>query len=50
MDAKLSADPVHIDAIAGDLGLPVNRVLSTLTLLEVQGLARALPGRNYVLK
>ena len=48
--AYLSADPVHIDAIAGDLGLPVNRVLSTLTLLEVQGLARALPGRNYVLK
>ena len=48
--AYLSADPVHIDAIAGDLGMPVNRVLSTLTLLEVQGLARALPGRNYVLK
>ena len=54
-DAKLvynylSAEPVHIDKIAEDLGLPVNRVLCTLTLLEVQGLARSLQGRNFVLK
>ena len=46
----LSAEPVHIDKIAGDLGLPVNRVLCTLTLLEVQGLACALQGRKFVLK
>ena len=46
----LSAKPVHIDTIAGDLGLPVGRVLGTLTLLEVQGLACALQGRKYVLK
>ena len=54
-DAKLvynylSAKPVHIDKIADDLGMPVNRVLGTLTLLEVQGLAQALQGRNFVLK
>lgn len=54
-DAKLvynylSSKPVHIDKIADDLGMPVNRVLGTLTLLEVQGLAQALQGRNFVLK
>lgn len=54
-DAKLvynylTSEPVHIDKIAGDLGMPVNRVLGTLTLLEVHGLARALQGRNFVLK
>ena len=46
----LSAEPVHIDIIAVSLDLPVNRVLGTLTLLEVQGLAQALQGRNFVLK
>lgn len=46
----LSAEPVHIDTIADDLGLSVGRVLGTLTLLEVQGLVLALQGRNYVLK
>ena len=46
----LSAEPVHIDTIADDLGLSVGRVLGILTLLEVQGLVLALQGRNYVLK
>ena len=54
-DAKLvynylTSEPVHIDKIAGDLGMPVSRVLGTLTLLEVKGLVRALQGRNYILK
>ena len=54
-DAKLvynylTSEPIHIDKIAGDLGMPVSRVLGTLTLLEVKGLVRALQGRNYILK
>lgn len=46
----LSATPVHIDAIAADLQLPVFKVLSTLTALEIKGLAQAHPGRNFTLK
>lgn len=46
----LSAEPVHIDTIADDVGLPVRRVLTTLTLLEVQGLVTALQGRKFRLK
>lgn len=46
----LTATPVHIDTIADDLGIPVGRVLGTLTMLEIQGLVRSLQGRNFVLK
>ena len=43
-------EPVHIDKISADLGIPVFKVLSNLTLLEVQGLISALQGRRYILK
>ncbi len=46
----LSAEPVHIDTLADGVQLPVSRVLSTLTLLEMQGYVRALQGRKFVLK
>lgn len=46
----LSAEPVHIDTLAEGVQLPVSRVLSTLTLLEMQGYVRALQGRKFVLK
>lgn len=46
----LSSTPVHIDTIADDLGLPVGRVLGTLTMLEMQDCVRALQGRKFVLK
>lgn len=48
--AYLSSTPVHIDTIAGDLGLPVSRVLGTLTMLEMQDCVLALQGRKYKLK
>ena len=44
----LSAEPVHIDQIAGDLGLPVYSALSTLTFLEMNDLVRPLKGRFFV--
>ena len=34
-------------ALAMALGIPPERVLSLLTLLELKGLARALPGGRY---
>ena len=46
----LSYEPVHIDTIAEKLDMSVSRVLSTLTLLEIRGIVRALQGRNFVLK
>ena len=45
----LTAEPVHIDKIADELELPVFKVLTALTLLEMQGLAKAHPGRMYSL-
>lgn len=46
----LSAEPVHIDTISGDLKLPVFRALAALTLLEIKGLVKAHQGRNFSLK
>ena len=46
----LTAEPVHIDKISQDLGLPVYRVLSALTQLEISDLATACRGRRFVLK
>lgn len=47
---SLSAEPIHIDTIAGNLKLPVFRALSALTLLEMEGLVQAHQGRKFSLK
>ena len=46
----LSGEPVHIDKIASDLKMPVFKVLSTLSYLEISGLAEAAVGRKFKLK
>ena len=46
----LTAEPVHIDTIAGALSLPVSRALSALTLLEIKGLIVQKQSRNFGLK
>lgn len=43
-------EPVHIDKISGDLGIPVYKVLTALTMLEMKNLVTALQGRKYILK
>ena len=43
-------EPVHIDKISADLNIPVFKVLTALTMLEMKGLVSALQGRNYILK
>ncbi len=43
-------EPVHIDKISSDLGIPVFKVLTSLTILEIKGLVTALQGRRYILK
>lgn len=44
---SITAEPIHIDAIAADCGLAVNIVLQALTELEIEGLIKADKGRMY---
>ena len=43
----ISAEPLHIDKITSDSGLPVSRVLQAVTELELEGLIKAERGRMY---
>ena len=45
----LSLDPLHIDDLARLCGLPITTVTSTLTLLELKGLARSVGHMQYSL-
>jgi DNA processing protein len=44
---QLCADPLHVDEIARLSGLPIATVTSTLTVLELKGLARAVGQMQY---
>jgi DNA processing protein len=44
----LSAEPTHVDEVTRAAGLPASVVTSTLTLMELKGLARQLGGMLYV--
>jgi len=46
--AVLSSEPVHIDEISRQSGLPIASVSSTLALMELKGLVRQVGGMNYV--
>lgn len=46
----ISNEPVHIDNLVTKLGLPVFKVLTALTQLEMKGYVTAMQGRRYVLK
>ena len=45
----LSAEPVHIDDIRRETGLPIAQVSSTLAMMELKGMVRQAGGMNYVL-
>jgi len=45
----LSAEPVHVDEIRLESGLPIATVSSTLALMELKGMVRQVGGMNYVL-
>ncbi len=44
----LSADPVHIDELGRETGLPIASVSSTLALMELKGMVKQIGGMNYV--
>jgi DNA processing protein len=46
--AVLSAEPVHVDEIRIQTGLPIEKVSATLTLMELKGMVRQVGGMNYV--
>ena len=45
----LSADPIHVDEIGQQTGLPISEVTSVLTLMELKGMVRQVGGMRYVL-
>ncbi len=45
----LSADPVHVDELRQQSGLPIAQVTSTLALMELKGMVTQTGGMNYVL-
>ena len=47
--AILSDNPLQLDELIRAAGLPAQEVMSRLTLLELQGLIRELPGKFFVL-
>lgn len=46
--ALLTDDPKPVDDLILESGLPAARICSTLTLLELKGVARRVPGNAYV--
>ena len=46
--AALGAEPVHVDEIRSQTGLPIEKVSATLTLMELKGMVRQVGGMNYV--
>ena len=47
--SHLSSEPVHVDELGREAGLPINEVASTLTLMELKGKVRQVGGMNYVI-
>ncbi len=46
---QISYEPIHIDQISRGAGLPAHVVSSTLTIMELNGLVKQVPGMQYVL-
>jgi DNA processing protein len=44
----LSSDPMHVDELGRESGLPISIVSSTLALMELKGLVRQVGAMNYV--
>jgi DNA processing protein len=45
---QLSAEPVHVDELQQQSGLPISQVTSTLALMELKGMVRQVGGMKYV--
>ena len=45
----LSAQPIHVDELSRETGMPSNTVSSTLTMMELKGMVHQVGGMKYVL-
>lgn len=45
----LSREPIHVDALSRAAGLPISTITASLTLMEMKGKIRSLPGMHFVL-
>jgi len=46
--AVLGEQPVHVDELRNQTGLPIEKVSATLTLMELKGMVRQVGGMHYV--
>jgi len=46
--ACLSAEPVHVDELGAQMGLPISQITGTLAMMELKGLVRQVGGMNYI--
>jgi len=46
--AALGTEPLHVDDIRARLGLPIEKISATLTMMELKGMVRQVGGMNYV--
>jgi len=46
--ASLSAEPVHVDELGAQMGLPISQITGTLAMMELKGLVRQVGGMNYI--
>ncbi|MCI5994002.1 MAG: hypothetical protein MRZ24_08220, partial [Clostridiales bacterium] len=46
---QLACGARHIDTVIAESGLPAGRILASMTLLEVKGFVKRLPGRVFSL-
>jgi len=46
--SRLSSQPVHVDELCRETGMPTAQVSSTLTLMELKGMVQQVGGMNYV--
>jgi DNA processing protein len=44
----LSEEPLHVDDVRNQTGLPIEKVSATLALMELNGMVRQVGGMNYV--
>ena len=44
----LGPEPIHVDEIRNRTGLPIEKVSSALTMMELKGMVRQVGGMNYV--
>jgi DNA processing protein len=46
--SRLSSQPIHVDELCRETGMPTAQVSSTLTLMELKGMVQQVGGMNYV--